>query len=505
MTLASSSLEPCVLSRLGEGRQGAHGLHEGLKLHCTSQSHLHVSWVCLLHINLQLVVHQGIQEDITCQHSDHILTGHWVRPSHQCLYVMGQLGQHLAPLPCPLLQLGTIHLSLVVVPEVMTQCLSNVREGGTLRWREVAKNLDRWTPKSCGQLQGLLSLVPALCNCQQIKLGSIGLPGYLTVVFSRLVRLEAEERPRGRWQASRNPPRARCSNKATLPKHPLTGHGHPAISDVSVERQDSTTDYAADNSSAEQSSSGTPLTMSPRRGPHLASSRHYSNDPNTLFENGEDPTETESRIMEELPDELLASTEASLEPDTSGAPGESGDQGASIASNFSPPTPARAAHFSIDTASPSYLLGRGTESDTSQQLMLCEGESVTMDAPSPLQASSSTNTTICEVWSKEDPAVQRQRALRQHSFFQLHIHLKRGQDLVARDACGTSDPYVKFKVAGKLAYKSKTVYKDLNPTWDESFTVGIEDPFEPVSVKVRALEGSSIKVKLILVCDKAKD
>ena len=54
--------------------------------------------------------------------------------------------------------------------------------------------------------------------------------------------------------------------------------------------------------------------------------------------------------------------------DTSGAPGESGDQGASIASNFSPPTHARAAHFANDTASPSPLLGRGTESDTSQQV-----------------------------------------------------------------------------------------------------------------------------------------
>nr|XP_053641517.1 multiple C2 and transmembrane domain-containing protein-like isoform X6 [Cherax quadricarinatus] len=84
----------------------------------------------------------------------------------------------------------------------------------------------------------------------------------------------------------------------------------------------------------------------------------------------------------------------------------------------------------------------------------------------------------------QDPAVVRQRALRQHSFFQLHVHLKRGEDLVARDACGTSDPYVKFKVQGKLVYKSKTVYKDLNPSWDESFTVAIEDPFEPVMVKV---------------------
>ncbi|XP_063862006.1 multiple C2 and transmembrane domain-containing protein 1-like isoform X6 [Scylla paramamosain] len=286
-------------------------------------------------------------------------------------------------------------------------------------------------------------------------------PSFFTT-FKRVKKMAAEFRLKTKFQRTLSKESKVVARRKDVLLDGVRSNSHP---DVSVERQDSTTDYAADNSSAEQSSSGTPLTMSPRRGPHLASGRHYSND-------------------------------------TSGAPGESGDQGASIASNFSPPTPARAAHFTNDTASPSPLLGRGTESDTSQQLMLCEGESVTVDAPSPLQASSSTNTTVCEVWSKEDPAVQRQRALRQHSFFQLHIHLKRGQDLVARDACGkllpqyssyqsgettragTSDPYVKFKVAGKLAYKSKTVYKDLNPTWDESFTVGIEDPFEPVTVKV---------------------
>ncbi|MPC52279.1 hypothetical protein E2C01_046143 [Portunus trituberculatus] len=78
----------------------------------------------------------------------------------------------------------------------MTQCLSSVRERGTLRWREVAKNLNSWTPERCGQLQGLLSLVSALCTRQQIKLGSIGLPGYLTVLLGRLARLEAGERPR---------------------------------------------------------------------------------------------------------------------------------------------------------------------------------------------------------------------------------------------------------------------------------------------------------------------
>ncbi|PNF29687.1 hypothetical protein B7P43_G13065 [Cryptotermes secundus] len=50
-------------------------------------------------------------------------------------------------------------------------------------------------------------------------------------------------------------------------------------------------------------------------------------------------------------------------------------------------------------------------------------------------------------------------------------------------ALGTSDPYVKFKVGGQLLYKSKTIYRDLNPIWDESFTLPIEDPFMPVHIK----------------------
>ncbi|KAE8753209.1 hypothetical protein FOCC_FOCC000132 [Frankliniella occidentalis] len=49
---------------------------------------------------------------------------------------------------------------------------------------------------------------------------------------------------------------------------------------------------------------------------------------------------------------------------------------------------------------------------------------------------------------------------------------------------GTSDPYVKFKVGGRLMHKSKTIARDLNPVWDESFTLAIEDPFQPVQLKV---------------------
>ncbi|XP_022331672.2 multiple C2 and transmembrane domain-containing protein 1-like isoform X2 [Crassostrea virginica] len=78
---------------------------------------------------------------------------------------------------------------------------------------------------------------------------------------------------------------------------------------------------------------------------------------------------------------------------------------------------------------------------------------------------------------------QRRHELMQHSFFHLDVWLKEGKDLVVRDSSGTSDPYVKFKIGDKQFYKSRTVYKCLNPKWDERFTIPIEDVFKPVSVK----------------------
>lgn len=49
---------------------------------------------------------------------------------------------------------------------------------------------------------------------------------------------------------------------------------------------------------------------------------------------------------------------------------------------------------------------------------------------------------------------------------------------------GTSDPYVKFKCGGRLIYKSRTVFRELNPVWDESFTIPVEDPFQAIQIKV---------------------
>uniref|UniRef100_A0A8C7SN37 Multiple C2 domains, transmembrane 2a n=1 Tax=Oncorhynchus mykiss TaxID=8022 RepID=A0A8C7SN37_ONCMY len=46
------------------------------------------------------------------------------------------------------------------------------------------------------------------------------------------------------------------------------------------------------------------------------------------------------------------------------------------------------------------------------------------------------------------------------------------------------DPYVKFKLEGKTFYKSKVVYKNLNPKWSESFSFPLQDWEQVVDVRV---------------------
>lgn len=52
---------------------------------------------------------------------------------------------------------------------------------------------------------------------------------------------------------------------------------------------------------------------------------------------------------------------------------------------------------------------------------------------------------------------------------------------------GTSDPYVKFKLEGKQLYKSKVVYKSLNPRWNESFSYPLRDREHVIDLRVGIL------------------
>ncbi|KAL7080143.1 hypothetical protein ACQ4LE_000243 [Meloidogyne hapla] len=68
--------------------------------------------------------------------------------------------------------------------------------------------------------------------------------------------------------------------------------------------------------------------------------------------------------------------------------------------------------------------------------------------------------------------------------FCLNIHLHEGLNLEVHDTCGSSDPYIKCKYAGKTIYKSEIIFKELNPKWDEEFSFLIQDPTEIITFKV---------------------
>uniref|UniRef100_A0A0K8RXL5 Multiple C2 and transmembrane domain-containing protein 2 n=1 Tax=Crotalus horridus TaxID=35024 RepID=A0A0K8RXL5_CROHD len=86
----------------------------------------------------------------------------------------------------------------------------------------------------------------------------------------------------------------------------------------------------------------------------------------------------------------------------------------------------------------------------------------------------------------------------------LMIHLKEGRNLVIRDRCGTSDPYVKFKLNGKTLYKSKVVYRNLNPVWDETVVLPIQSLDQKLWVKVydRDLTSSDFMGSAVLMLHK---
>ena len=76
----------------------------------------------------------------------------------------------------------------------------------------------------------------------------------------------------------------------------------------------------------------------------------------------------------------------------------------------------------------------------------------------------------------------------------LHLALKSGVSVssgftftkttVLWVRAGTSDPYVKFKVDGKTCYRSRTVMRNLNPKWNEKFSVFLEDLGRTIDVRV---------------------
>lgn len=60
----------------------------------------------------------------------------------------------------------------------------------------------------------------------------------------------------------------------------------------------------------------------------------------------------------------------------------------------------------------------------------------------------------------------------------LNVKVVRAMKLKKKDLLGASDPYVKLKISeDKLPSKKTTVkHKNLNPEWNEEFSIVVKDP-----------------------------
>ncbi|XP_072038092.1 multiple C2 and transmembrane domain-containing protein 1-like [Amphiura filiformis] len=132
--------------------------------------------------------------------------------------------------------------------------------------------------------------------------------------------------------------------------------------------------------------------------------------------------------------------------------------------------------------------GHSSDAAQSSGAAAASGWNSSMDAGSSFDAAEDTPGDVLSEADESIRALQdtvRWQGLQEESaFFQLDIHLKEGRDLAIRDRSGTSDPYVKFKVSGKQLYKSRTIYKNLNPKWDERITLCIDDISKPLEIFV---------------------
>ncbi|XP_067339495.1 multiple C2 and transmembrane domain-containing protein 1 isoform X2 [Channa argus] len=102
----------------------------------------------------------------------------------------------------------------------------------------------------------------------------------------------------------------------------------------------------------------------------------------------------------------------------------------------------------------------------------------------PASLASACGRLLSGLAAPRSSGVTPERVAPSSGMYKLDIELRRGHNLAVRDRGGSSDPYVKFKLAGKEVFRSKTIHKNLNPVWDDKTTLIIDSLSEPLYVKV---------------------
>jgi len=72
----------------------------------------------------------------------------------------------------------------------------------------------------------------------------------------------------------------------------------------------------------------------------------------------------------------------------------------------------------------------------------------------------------------------------------LEVQILRATNLVSADDNGFSDPYVALKVHKQKTWKSKVMYKTLNPEWNEVYRT-------PTSVRLQEIIGAPMQLKVM--------
>ncbi|CAF0922999.1 unnamed protein product [Adineta steineri] len=66
----------------------------------------------------------------------------------------------------------------------------------------------------------------------------------------------------------------------------------------------------------------------------------------------------------------------------------------------------------------------------------------------------------------------------------IELHIEHGKDLSIKDFNGTSDPYVKVYYGTEEKYVTNTIYKNLNPIWNEKVSFFVHDLSVPINFYV---------------------